>query len=116
MSGLRSFLSNLSPFQGTFLFCVAMGLVTAVLGRSVGANGGANIEFALIALAMWIILGIFFGGIARIVDTLSLWRRSLARRSAADRDPALQSLREIYARGELNENQFEATLQHLKEV
>jgi uncharacterized membrane protein len=33
-----------------------------------------------------------------------------------DRDPAMQSLREGYARGELNENQFEAKLHHLKEV
>src|SRR5713101_8723172 len=116
MSGLRTFLSNLSPFQGTFLFCVAMGVVTAVLGGLVGASDGPNIEFALIAFATWIILGLFFGGIAWVVDTLSLWRRSLSRGSAADRDPALQALRERYSRGELNENQFEAMLQHLKEV
>jgi uncharacterized membrane protein len=116
MSGLRSFLSNLSPFQGTFLFCVAMGVATAVFGGLVGASGGPNTEFALIAFATWTTLGLFFGGMAWVVDTLSLRRRSLARRSAADRDPALQVLRERYARGELNENQFEEMLQHLKDV
>jgi hypothetical protein len=51
MSGLRSFLSNLSPFKAMFLFCVAMGVVTAVLGGLVGASGGPNIGFALIAFA-----------------------------------------------------------------
>jgi len=116
MSGLRSFLSNLSPFQGTFLFCVAMGIVTAVLGGLVGASGGPNVEFALIAFVTWTILGLFFGGIAWVVDTLSVWRRSLARRSAWDRDTALQALRERYAHGEINENQFESMLQNLKEV
>jgi uncharacterized membrane protein len=116
LSWLRSFLSNLSTFKRTFLFFLAMGIVTAVLGGSVSVNGVPNIEFAVYGFATWVILGVFIGGISWIVDTLSLWRRSLARRSAADRDPALQALRERYARGELNENQFETMVQHLKEV
>jgi uncharacterized membrane protein len=116
LSWLGSFLSNLSTFKRTFLFFLAMGMLTALLGGSVGVNGAPNIEFAVYGFATWVIIGVFIGGIGWVVDTLSLWRRSLARRSGADRYPALQALRERYARGELSENQFETMLQHLKEV
>ena len=109
MSGLRSFLSNLSPAKATFLFCTTIGLVTAIM---VGGAGG--LLNGMFAFSVWIVLGLFFGGIAWVVDTLSLWKNSLTRRSAADRGPALQALRERYARGELDENQFESMLRHLK--
>jgi uncharacterized membrane protein len=116
MSGLRSFLSNLSPAQSMFLVCVGLGVVTAALIGSVGTGGGPNVGFAFFAFITWVSLGLFFGGIAWIVDTLSLWRSSLTRRSSVERDPALQFLRERYARGELDENQFESMFRRLKEV
>jgi len=61
------------------------------------------------------ILGLVLGGIAWVVDSLSSWRSSLTRPTAG-RDPALQALRERYACGEIDENQFEAMLSRLKEV
>ena len=116
MSGLRGFLSNLSPAQGMFLFCVSLGAVIAVLAGSFGAGSAPNLAFVILVFATWTGLGLFFGVIVWVADTLSLWRSSLTRRSADNRDPALQALRERYARGELDENQFEAMLKRLKEV
>lgn len=111
MSGLRSFLSNLSPAKATVVFCTTLGLVTAIM---VGGTGG--LLSGIFAFSVWIVLGLFFGGVAWVVDTLSLWKNSLTRRSAAESDPALQVLRERYARGELDENQFESMLRYLKDV
>ena len=112
MSGVRSFLSNLSRAKATFLFCAVIGLVTSIF---VGGGPGGLLN-GIIAFSVWIVLGLFFGGIAWIVDTLSLWKSSLNRRSTADKDPALEALRERYAPGAIDENQFESMLQRLKEV
>jgi uncharacterized membrane protein len=115
MSGLRGSLYNLSPAEVTFLFCVAMGVLTASVG-SVGGNRSPGPLLVVYAVATWIVLGIIFGGLAWFVDTLSLWRTSLTLPSTVERDPALEALRERYARGEIDENQFETMLRHLKEV
>jgi len=115
MSGLRHFLYNLSPAEATFLFCVAMGVLTASVG-SVGGSRSPDPFQVVYALATWIVLGIIFGGIAWVVDTLSLYRSSLLGRSAPDTDSALQALKERYARGEIDENQFETMFRRLKEV
>ncbi|OLD34609.1 MAG: hypothetical protein AUI50_05625 [Crenarchaeota archaeon 13_1_40CM_2_52_14] len=90
--------------------------MTATLIGSVNAGGGPNVGFAFYAFITWVSLGIFFGAIVWVVDTLSLWRSSLTRHSSVERDPALQALRERYARGELDENQFELMFRRLKEV
>jgi len=89
-------------------------LVTAFSGL-VGASSRPNLDFALLAFGGWMILGLVLGGIAWVVDSLSSWRSSLTRPTAG-RDPALQALRERYACGEIDENQFEAMLSRLKEV
>jgi uncharacterized membrane protein len=115
MSGLRNYLSNLSPARGMFLFCVALGVAIAILGGSAGGMGGSNLVFVVYAISTWLVLGLVFGGIAWVIDTVSLWRNSLRKRLAADRDPALQALKERYARGEIDENQFESMRRHLKE-
>ncbi len=110
MSGVRSFLSNLSSAKATFLFCAAIGLVTAIL---VGAGPGGLLN-GMLAFYVWIGLGLFFGGILWIVETVSLWKSSLTRRSTAEKDPALEVLRERYARGEIDEYRFESTQRRLK--
>ena len=115
MSELRSFLFNPSPAEATLLFCTAMGVVTALVG-SVGGSRGPDPLLIVSAVAIWIILGIIFGGVAWFVDTLSLWRTSLTVPSTVERDPALEALRERYARGEIDENQFETMLRRLREV
>jgi uncharacterized membrane protein len=112
MSGVRNFLSNLSSAKATFLFCAAIGLVT---GIHVGGGPGGLLN-GMFAFYVWIVLGLFFGGIAWIVETVSLWKSSLTRRSTADKDPALEALRRRYARGEIDENLFESMLHRLKEV
>jgi putative membrane protein len=89
-------------------------MVGVVIAIFVG--GATGVPNGMFAFAVWIGLGLFFGGIVWIIDTLSLWRSSLTRGSSAGKDPAVQALRERYARGELDENQFEAMLRHLREV
>lgn len=109
--GLRSFPFNLSPAKATFLFCTVIGLVTALL-----VGGAGSLLNGIFAFSVWIVLGLFFGCIAWVVDSLSLWKSSLTRPSMTHRDPAVQALRERYASGELDESQFESMLRRLKEV
>lgn len=116
MSWLTNFLSSLSPAKSTFLFCTALGVSTAVMIGLVGGPGGSNLVYLLIAFATWIVLGLLFGGIAWVIDTLSIWRTSLTMLSSDERDPAVDALRDRYARGEIDENQFDKMLRRLNEV
>ena len=72
MSELRSFLFNLSTAEATLLFCTAMGVVTALVG-SVGGSRGPDPLLIVSAVAIWIILGIIFGGsmVCRHIITLA---------------------------------------------
>ncbi len=103
MVELRHFPIILSPALVVFLSFISIGGVVAITwGTDVYAGG-------------FIILGFVFGGLAWIVDTYFSLRWS-TRQRLVGRDPAVEVLRERYARGELDENQFEERLRRLKEV
>ncbi len=104
MLELRHFPISLSPALVVFLSFISIGGVLAITGEAEVLPG------------VFIILGLILGGLAWIVDALFSLRWSLTRQRLVDRDPAVEALRERYARGELDENQFEERLRHLKEA
>ena len=93
--------------------CGLIGALVAVVGGLSPGPNGTNLIFGLEAFAIWIIIGIFLGALAWAVSTLSMWRRSLSKRSVLDRDPAVEALRERFARGEIGQDQFESMLSRL---
>ncbi len=113
VSALRR-LSSLSGPWSVFLACTMIGAVVAAIGVSAPNTGIDGEIFAIFMFGIWLCLGLLFGGIVWILSTVSMWRQSLAARSLDQRDPALELLRERYARGELDEAQFEAMLNRLK--
>lgn len=98
----------------SLLVCGLLGALTALVGGLSPGPDGTNLLFGLEAFAIWLILGVFLGGIAWAASTLSLWRRSLTRRSVVERDPAVEALRERFARGEIDQNQFDSMLLRLR--
>ena len=118
MSGVIDFLNRLNrlgPFSMSLFVCGLIGALVALVGALSPGPDGTHLLFGLEALAIWIILGVFFGGIAWAVSTLSMWRRSLGKRVVPERDSAVEALRERYARGEIDRDQFDSTLQRLRQ-
>ena len=95
--------------------CGLIGALVALVGGLSPGPNGTNLLFGLEAFAIWIVLGLFLGGIAWAVNTLSLWRRSLTKRLVPERDPAVEALRERYARGEIDQDQFDSMLHRLRQ-
>ena len=116
MSGVRQFLSNLGPASSVFLAFAVIGGGTALVGGLDPGANDSNLLLGLFAFLVWVLIGLFFGGITWTVNTVRHWRRGLTTRMASERDPAVEVLRERYARGEIDQDQFESTLHRLKET
>jgi len=65
-------LFNLSPARVVFLSCAAIGTVTA--SAALVASGRSDPKFAVLFFGVWMILGLFLGGIACVADSLASWR------------------------------------------
>lgn len=78
---LKNASTSLSPVLVVFLSMIGIGGVLAMVGDT-----GFSVFF--------VVLGLFFGGVAWIANTVFSWR-SLLGRDRSERDPALEILREI---------------------
>ncbi len=83
------------------------------------------VAFGLLGLgveAFWVAFPIGFGGLLPLSVVLTKWYESRTERSrdrateSTETDDALAALRERYARGELNEAEFEARVERLLET
>lgn len=83
-----------------------------------------GVAFGLMALGVsyfWVAFPVGFGGGIPLAAGLAKWYESRAddggrRTSESDADAALADLRERYARGELDEDEFEARVERLLET
>jgi len=87
-----------------------LGVVSGLIGAGAGPNPG----FGLFFFATWTVIGLVHGGIAWLVEALASWRKPFAR-LAAGRDAAIEALRERFARGEIDESQFDSMFRRLKD-
>ena len=85
-----------------------------------------TVAFGLLALGVesfWVAFPIGFGGLLPLSVGLAKWYESQSERAhdrtsapSKEADDALAALRERYARGELDEAEFEARVEHLLET
>ncbi len=91
-------------------------LQSVVSSLAIGAT--LILAFALLAAGQswfWVVFVIGFAGVLPVVATLAAWYESRSQSSPDESDP-LDALRDRYARGEIDEAEFERRLDALLET